>query len=125
MAETDELKIFRTEREYENVHVFLWLLKDTSWCHLWAPMGMVMLVPTLAVQLHLTWRARRDVHEVFHAVAVACWIAANGVWMTGELFFNDGWRGAASWFFSAGVAAMVVYYAAFFRRGPQPEAGSS
>lgn len=110
------MKLFRSEREYENAHIFLWLLKDNAWCHLWAGFGMLMLVPTLAVQLHLTWRARHDIHEIFHAVAVACWISANGVWMTGELFFGDTWRGAAQWFFGAGVASMLLYYGFVFRR---------
>lgn len=110
------MRIFKSEREYENFHVFLWLLKDTSWCHLWRSFGMFMLIPALLVQLHLTWKCRRDVHEVFHSVAVAFWILSNGIWMTGEFFYDDQWRGVASWFFGAGVSAMVFYYAFMFRR---------
>lgn len=110
------MKLFRTEREYENAHVFLWLLKDTSWCHSWRWFGMAMIIPTLAVQLHLTWKSRKDIHEVFHAIAVACWIAANGIWMTGEFFYGDSFRPAAEWFFGVGVACMAFYYAFLFRR---------
>jgi len=115
------LKIFRNERAYENAHVFLWLLKDTAWCHSWHWLGMSMIAPTLAVQLHLTWNTRKDVHEVFHSIAVACWISANAIWMTGEFFCGDGLRGPASWCFGAGVAAMAFYYAVYFRRSLFPE----
>ena len=86
---TSELKIFQNERAYENAHVFLWLIKDTSWCHGWRVLGMAMILPTLTVQLHLTWNSRKDVHEVFHSIAVACWIIANAIWMTGEFFYQD------------------------------------
>ncbi len=112
---TSELKIFQNERAYENAHVFLWLIKDTSWCHGWRALGMLMILPTLTVQLHLTWSSRKDVHEVFHSIAVACWITANAIWMIGEFFYQDSWRPFAQWFFSAGVAAMVFYYAVYFR----------
>jgi hypothetical protein len=77
---------------------------------------MAMIIPTLGVQVHLTWNSRRDVHEIFHSVAVACWIAANAIWMTGEFFYRDGLRGPASWFFGTGVASMVFYYAVYFRK---------
>lgn len=104
------------QRSYENFHIFLWLLKDNAWCRDWHWVGMCMIVPTLLVQLHLTWRARHDVHEVFHAIAVAMWIAANAIWMTGEFFFDDTWRPAAQWFFGGGLAMMFFYYAVHFRK---------
>jgi len=100
------LKGFKNERAYENAHAFLWLLKDTSWRHSWRFLGMVMIVPTLAVQMHLTWRSRHDLHEVFHSIAVACWIAANAIWMSGEFFRGDSWRPGAQWLFSAGLVTM-------------------
>jgi hypothetical protein len=115
------LKLFKNERAYENAHVFLWLLKDTSWCHSWHFLGMAMIVPTLAVQIHLTWRSRHDEHEVFHSIAVACWIAANAIWMTGEFFRGDSWRPGAQWLFSAGLVTMFFYYSVHFRNhGSRP-----
>jgi hypothetical protein len=113
---TSQLKIFKNERAYENAHVFLWLLKDTGWCHGWRWLGMAMIVPTLGVQVHLTWNSRKEVHEIFHSIAVACWITANAIWMTGEFFYGDGLRDPASWFFGAGVGSMVLYYAVYFRK---------
>lgn len=79
-----------------------------------------MIIPTLFVQLHLTWRARKDIHEVLHNIAVACWISANATWMLGEFYFADGWREYAKWFFDAGIAIMVYYYIVHFRRRGPP-----
>ena len=116
------MKLFRNERAYENAHIFLWLIKDTSWCHTWRWLGMLMIIPTLAVQLHLTWKSRKDIHEIYHNIAVACWITANATWMTGEFFFGDSWRDAAKWFFNAGIALMIYYYAVVFRKQPKETA---
>ena len=110
------MKIFKNVREYENAHIFLWLLKDNSWCHEWKTFGMFMIVPTLLVQLHITWQNRKDIHEVFHNVAVACWIIANAIWMTGEFFYDDGWREYSELFFGAGLLAVAFYYAVHFRK---------
>lgn len=115
------MKLFKNERAYENALVFLWLLKDTSWCHSWHFLGMAMIVPTLAVQIYLTWRSRYDEHEVFHSIAVACWIAANAIRMTDEFFRGDSWRPGALWLFSAGLVTMFFYYSVHFRNhGSRP-----
>lgn len=106
-------------RDLENSHVVLWLLKDTSWCRSWHWLGMLMVAPTLAVQLVLFWRSRKDPHEAFHNAAVACWICANAVWMTGEFFFNDHTRIIAQWFFYAGLASTAFYYLAHFGKRKQ------
>lgn len=110
------MKLFRTQRDIENLHIFLWLMKDNAWCHDWHFVGMAFIMPTLAVQLYLTWLVRKDVHEIFHAVAVLFWITANGIWMTGEFFFNDTWRFAPECFFGAGLASVLFYYIVHFRK---------
>lgn len=114
------MKLFKNDRAYENAHIFLWLLKDCSWVHSWRILGLTMIIPTLFVQLHLTWKARKDIHEVLHNIAVACWISANATWMLGEFYFADGWREYAKWFFDAGIAIMVYYYIVHFRRRGPP-----
>jgi hypothetical protein len=110
------VKFFKTQRDIENIHIFLWLMKDNAWCHDWHFLGMVMVIPTLAVQMYITWVTRKDMHEVFHAIAILLWIAANAIWMTGEFFFNDTWRFVPSCLFAAGLASVVFYYAVYFRK---------
>lgn len=118
-------KLFKSDRAYENAHVFLWLLKDSSWCHAWRWLGVCMIVPTLLVQIHLCWKSRKHIHEILHNVAVAFWISANATWMLGEFFFNDGWRGFAQYFFDAGIALMLYYYIFLFHKDKGDEHASA
>lgn len=101
---------FKKIRDYENLHILLWLLKDTCWVLLWETGGIIMIVPTIAVAIHITWLSRRITSELFHNLAVVCWICANSIWMIGEFFFDDNMRPAATVFFCAGLLLMAVYY---------------
>jgi uncharacterized membrane protein (GlpM family) len=104
-------------RKIENLHVSLWLLKDVSWCSEWKLLGMVMIVPTLAVALKICWDTRRSPADLVHNIAVALWICANTVWMTGEFFYEDGTREYAKIFFYSGMVLLAGYYThAWFRR---------
>lgn len=121
-------------REYENLHIALWLLKDACWVTAgtfpsgsiwytaWRILGMVMIIPTLSVAIHIAWRARKNVSDLFHNIAVCCWITANAVWMTGEFFFQDGTRDYAKLFFAAGIIVVAVYYVRHFPKRKREEA---
>jgi hypothetical protein len=108
--------MFKNIREYENLHIVLWLLKDTCWVMLWKTAGMIMLIPTLAVAIHITYRSRKKIHDLFHNIAVCLWICANGTWMTGEFFFEDGLRNYAMVFFTLGLIVVAFYYMVHFRK---------
>ncbi len=97
-------------REIENMHIVLWLLKDTCWVMLWRTGGMLMIVPTITVAIYITWLSRKTVSELLHNIAVVCWICANSIWMTGEFFYNDRLRPIATVFFLAGIGVVTVYY---------------
>jgi len=97
-------------RKYENLHILFWLVKDTCWCVLYRPLGMVMIAPTLFVAIDIAWRSRRSRTELFHNIAVALWITANATWMTGEFYFNDSWRPYAKVFFALGLLVIGYYY---------------
>ena len=97
-------------RKTENFHILLWLLKDLCWVADWKVAGLIMIVPTIAVAVYITIRARESVSELFHNLAVVCWIFANSAWMIGEFFFNDGTRPIAIVFFVAGLAIVACYY---------------
>ena len=101
---------FKDIREYENLHIVLWLLKDTCWVMLWKEVGLFMIFPTVAAAIHITWLRRHIKSELFHNLAVCCWISANSVWMIGEFFFDDGLRPLATVFFAAGLLSVVYYY---------------
>lgn len=82
------MKNLQSLREYENLHIVLWLLKDTCWLMLWKTGGIIMIVPTVAVAFHITWLNRKNIDQLFHNIAVSNWICANAVWMIGEFFMT-------------------------------------
>lgn len=105
---------FKNIREYENLHIALWLIKDTCWVMSFKVGGMLMIIPTLLVAIHLTWKSRKNLSDLFHNTAVCLWITANAIWMTGEFFFNDGFRPYSTVLFGIGLAVVAVYYAIHF-----------
>lgn len=97
-------------RAYENLHIFLWLLKDTCWIMDFHVGGIIMIVPTVLAAIHITWRWRKDVNEFLHSLAVTCWIFANAIWMIGEFYYDDTLRPYAAPFFIAGLISVGIYY---------------
>src|SRR5579863_2968049 len=114
--------LFNNIREYENLHIALWLLKDTCWVTSFKTGGMLMIIPTLVVAVHLTWKTRKNISDLFHNIAVCLWITANATWMTGEFFYNDGFRPYAMIFFTAGIIVITTYYVYHFSRSSVPSA---
>lgn len=77
-------------RRMENLHIVFWLLKDISWCMIWKPLGILMIIPTLAIALIIAYRTRQLVSEACHNISIAFWISANSYWMISEFFHFDG-----------------------------------
>jgi len=97
-------------REYENLHIALWLIKDTCWVLDFKIPGLIMIFPTIAVALHITWLNRKVLSELYHNLAVVFWISANTVWMIGEFFYNDSLRPIATVFFVMGITMVLIYH---------------
>ena len=76
-------------RKMENLHIVFWLFKDISWCLIWKPLGIIMIIPTFVISLVIAWRTRQFVSEVCHNIAISVWIAANSYWMISEFFEFD------------------------------------
>ena len=111
-------------RKIENLHVALWLLKDVSWCSDWQTLGLIMIVPTLAVAIKICWDTRHFYADLIHNVAVVLWICANITWMIGEFFYEDMTRAFAKVFFYAGMALLAAYYThSWFKREPDATPG--
>lgn len=105
-------------RRMENLHIVFWLLKDVSWCMLWKPLGLSMVVPTLAIAVIIFWRTRHLKSELAHNLAILLWITANSYWMISEFFHFDDvlvWRGVTGKHlsllpFTAGLLVLAYYY---------------
>ncbi|HLP49881.1 MAG TPA: hypothetical protein VK154_03295 [Chitinophagales bacterium] len=111
--------LLKSIREYENMHIALWLVKDSCWVASvdfpWLKIpGMIMIVPTLIAAIFITWRARHDQADLFHNIAVCLWISANASWMIGEFYFEDKTRHIAMAFFAAGLVVVAIYYIVHF-----------
>lgn len=101
-------------RSLENVHILLWLLKDLCWVLIWKQLGLIMIIPTIALAAYLAFHSRKNLKEFSFNLAVLFWIFANSVWMIGEFFYDDGTRNIALIFFIGGLLSILFYYARFY-----------
>jgi hypothetical protein len=76
-------------RRMENLHIVFWLFKDIAWCMVWRPLGIIMIIPTLAISIIIAWRTRKILSELCHNLAVTVWISANSFWMCSEFLGVD------------------------------------
>ena len=105
-------------RKMENLHIVFWLFKDISWCLIWKPLGITMIIPTFVISLVIAWRTRQYVSELCHNVAISVWIAANSYWMISEFFEFDAklvagditYKHLALIPFLTGVVVLAYYY---------------
>ena len=89
----------------------MWLLKDLCWAMLWKPLGIAMLIPTFSVAILITWQTRQMKSELFHNLAVAFWICANGYWMIIEFWgYDDELRIYTAIPFGIGLFFIGIYY---------------
>ena len=88
-APEEVYRIPASYRKMENTHILFWLVKDISWCMVWKPLGLLMVVPTLGIALVIAWRTRGYKSELAHNLAIVFWIAANSYWMSSEFFGFD------------------------------------
>ncbi|WP_430898199.1 MULTISPECIES: hypothetical protein [unclassified Paraflavitalea] len=111
MSQTKMYAIPDRFRKIENLHIVFWLLKDLGWAMLWRPLGIAMIVPTMAVAILITWQTRKIKAELFHNLAIVSWISANAYWMISEFFkWPDETRYYAAIPFSIGILFIGIYY---------------
>ena len=101
-------------RRIENMHILLWLIKDTCWATDFRVLGYFMIAPTLGMAIYILWRTRHRMGELFHNTAIVLWISANSIWMAGEFShipkLEKAMRQAALYPFFTGLAILLVYY---------------
>jgi hypothetical protein len=78
-------------RRMENLHIVFWLFKDIAWCMIWRPLGIAMIIPTLAIAIMISYRTRQYMSELCHNLAIVVWISANSYWMISEFLHFDTW----------------------------------
>lgn len=111
-VDKETYSIPRKFRVAENMHIVFWLVKDMSWALKFRWLGVAMFIPTLLLSLLITWQTRKIRSELYHNLAVTCWIIANGFWMVCEFFWEeqDYLRYFTAIPFSLGLLFVVYYY---------------
>lgn len=111
-VDKETYSIPRKFRIAENMHIVFWLVKDMSWALKFRWLGVAMFIPTLLLSLLITWQTRKIRSELYHNLAVTCWIIANGFWMICEFFWEeqDYLRYFTAIPFSLGLLFVGYYY---------------
>ena len=94
---------------FDNVHVLLWLIKDTCWMLEWRVLGTAMVVPTIVVALILAIKSRAE-HVFWINLAICFWITANSYWMLCEFAGHEELKNFAGIPFALGFLAVSVFY---------------
>jgi hypothetical protein len=112
IVDKQNYSIPRKFRIAENMHIVFWLVKDMSWALKFRLLGVSMFIPTLLLALLITWQTRNIRSELYHNLAVTCWIIANGFWMICEFFWEelDYLRYFTAIPFSIGLLFVAYYY---------------
>ena len=101
----------RKIRHYENLHIPLWLLKDTCWMLQWKIMGITMIIPTLFVAIiisYKSWKEKDD--EYWTNLAITFWITANSYWMICEFGAREELKIYAAIPFVGGMLCVIWFY---------------
>ncbi len=98
-------------RHIENIHIPLWLLKDTFWLLEWKILGVTMIVPTLGVAIAITimnWKNKEDAFWI--NLATCFWISANAYWMICEFVNREELKMYAGFPFAFGFVCVGWFY---------------
>jgi hypothetical protein len=95
-------------RHWENMHIPLWLLKDTCWMMEWKYFGVTMIIPTVLMAIYIF--KSRGYTEFWVNLAICFWISANSYWMCAEFFDFEEYKDLAGIPFVLGMIAVTVFY---------------
>ena len=101
----------RKTRHYENLHIPLWLLKDTCWMLQWKILGMAMIIPTISIAIIITYKSLKDKEDAFWInLAICFWISANSYWMICEFMKHEELKNYAGIPFIGGMICVAYFY---------------
>jgi hypothetical protein len=94
---------------FDNIHILLWLVKDTCWMLEWRIFGTLMIVPTIGVAVYLA--AKSTAEDIFWInLAICFWITANAYWMVCEFVELEMYKDYAGIPFGLGLISVAVFY---------------
>lgn len=96
-------------RKWENMHIPLWLVKDTCWMMEWRWLGVCMIFPTVAMAFYILFKSVKHV-EFYINLAICFWITANSYWMCAEFFGFAEHKYFAVIPFIGGMISVTIFY---------------
>lgn len=96
-------------RKWENMHIPLWLVKDTCWMMEWRWLGVLMVVPTVSMAVYILIKTAGK-NEFFLNLSICFWISANSFWMCAEFFDFIEYKFFAGIPFILGMASIALFY---------------
>ena len=101
----------RKIRHFENLHIPLWLMKDTCWMLQWKILGISMIIPTMSVALIITYKSWKEKDDEFWINSAICfWISANSFWMICEFNHHEEIKNYAAIPFVLGMMCVAIFY---------------
>lgn len=104
------MKWWEFVRKYENLHIVLWLIKDTCWLLDLKLLGTLIMIPTVILAVFIAVITRKNPKELAYNLAVSSWIVANSIWMLGEFYWDDQNRPIALIFFILGFVFIGAFH---------------
>ncbi|GCD77079.1 hypothetical protein JCM31826_05610 [Thermaurantimonas aggregans] len=101
----DEKKL----KALDTLHIPVWLAKDIAWLLVYKPLGIAMILPAVAIALHICVKTVFNKFLFYQNLAVLFWISANSTWMAGE-FFHFAYKLPAALLFAAGIISILWHY---------------
>jgi hypothetical protein len=79
---------FKSWRDYEHVHIFVWCCKDLSWNQSHKVFWWIFLIPTglISIDFIVTSAFAGETIDCVHYVAILLWVAGNSAWAYGGVF---------------------------------------
>ena len=94
---------------FDNLHILLWLLKDTCWMLEWRILGTLMIAPTLAVAVYIAMKSAAE-QAFWLNLAICFWISANAYWMVCEFVSREEYKNYAGVGFALGFVCVAIFY---------------
>jgi hypothetical protein len=114
------MKLPHKIRHFENLHILLWLIKDSCWLMQWKLAGTIVFFPTLFMAIYICFNTRHSPLSLLVNLSVLCWISANSSWMFEE-FYAWNTKPMALTFFGIGLIFIFIYLYQVFVRNAEDE----
>jgi len=100
-------------KHFENLHILLWLIKDSCWMLELKLIGTLAFFPTIAMALYICWRSSSKPLDFAANLAVTAWILANASWMFYD-FYHWPLKPISLGFFCIGLLIISYYVVKVF-----------